>query len=257
MTNSLVIVRRQSPDWGNMSKEAFRAQSRRFCAMAGLPIEQVNMTVDLWDTTFKQTYCSVRQALKDIAIENLQAVDRADLTTLEVLAESDVTDKRQYLFIDDDDWLCPNIVQNLPADLEDGMDGVVWGSVAFGTHKKQTLQARAIDGFCYTNNYTVKGKVITQSRERGMSPAQHWDADAILKGRSLIVEKYLSATNKSPASTCYLMHVLQGSYDNRRLLQDAIEEYLVRCRSYRSQLPPAMDWMSPLIDKTLDVFNSL
>lgn len=257
MTNPLVIVRRQSPNWGALTQDEFRAQSRKFCIMAGLPAEQVNMTVDLWDKTFKLSYCSVRQALKDIALGNLQSIQASDLVTMESLSETAIGDRRYYLYIDDDDWLCPDIVRYLPVSLDDAIDGIVWGSVAFGTHKKQAIQARAIDGFCYTNNYAVIGRALKQSLLNGQPPAQHWDAESALKDRSLILDQYLSVTNKSPSSTCYLMQVLQGNYSDGRLLKAAIEEYLDRCQAYQSQLPSTTTWAVPLIEKTLAVFKAL
>lgn len=257
MKNRLVIVRRQSPEWGLLTKDEFREQSRRFCNIAGLPTEQVNLTVDLWDNTFSMPYCSVRQALKDIAIDNLRHVHGTDLITLEKLSTDVVHDHRQYLFIDDDDWLCPEIASFIPSGIDETYEGIVWGSIAFGTHKKQLIQTRAIDGFCYTNNYVVMGKALKHGINIGRSPAQHWDAESALKGRSLILEKYLSVTNKSPSSTCYLMHVLQGNYHDGELLEDAISEYLTRCETYQSQLPPMMDWAVPLIERTLDVFRRL
>ena len=257
MKSTLVIVRRQSPDWGSMTQDEFRAQSRNFCIMAGLPAEQVNMTVDLWDKTFGLSYCSVRQALKDLALENLQAIQDGDLITMDTLMNTAIVDSGYYLFIDDDDWLCPEIASYLPASGDDTFDGIVWGSVAFGTHKKQAIQARAIDGFCYTNNYVVTGKALKRNLLSGRSPAQHWDAESILKGRSRIIDQYLSVTNKSPSSTCYLMHVLQGDYSDGRRLVAAVEEYLDRCMQYQSQLPPTMRWAVRLIDRTLDIFKAL
>ena len=225
--------------------------------MAGLPAEQVNMTVDLWDNTFRRSYCSVRQALKDLALENLRNIQGSDLITMDALTEVAVVDSHYYLFIDDDDWLCPDIVGRLPVSLDDEIDGIVWGSVAFGTHKKKAIQARAIDGFCYTNNYAVIGRALKQSLLNGRSPAQHWDAESLLKGRSRIIDQYLSVTNKSPSSTCYLMHVLQGNYTDGRLLEAAIEEYLDRCQEYQSQLPSTTTWAVSLIEKTLDIFKAL
>lgn len=257
MTHPLLIVRRQSPNWGSMTQDEFRAQSRKFCIMAGLPAEQVNMTVDLWDKTFRRSYCSVRQALKDLALENLRSIQGSDLITMDVLTEAAVVDSHYYLFIDDDDWLCPDIASYLPVTTDETCDGIVWGSVAFGTHKKQAIQARAIDGFCYTNNYAVVGRALRDGLLSGRSPAQHWDAESLLKGRSRIIDQYLSVTNKSPSSTCYLMHVLQGDYSDGRRLETAIEEYLDRCQQYRTQLPPTMHWAVMLIEKTLDIFKAL
>lgn len=253
----LSIVRRQSPEWGTISQEAFRIQSRQFCLMAGLPAEQVNMTVDLWDRTFSKPYCSVRQALKDIAEANLAAVVNANFISMEDLQDKAIERDHYYLFIDDDDWLSPNIVSELSPAIEAGDHGVVWGSIAFGTHKTGALQIREIDGFCYTNNYVVSGNLLIESLEKGTSPAQHWDAASILQGRAHTVPKYLSVTNKSPSSTCYLMHVLKGNYNNGTVLQNAIREYLERCMDYQKQLPESVSWAKCVIDRTLEVFRAL
>lgn len=237
--------------------EDFRTQSRAFCIMADLPTEQVNQSVDLWNASLKKPFFWVRQQLKDITLDNLKSVADAKVVSAMTLSPDNIDESAYYLFMDDDDWVSPNIVAALPSKLLNNNVGVVWGSMAFGTHRDHVVQLRPMNGFCYTNNYAVTGQALKSLMAKDISPIQHWQAETLIKDQLAPVNEYLSVTNKTPASTCYLMHVLQGKFDDSSMIQGAVIAYVDRCRRFESALPDEFEWAVPLMHRTLEVFEGL
>lgn len=257
MPNTYIVLR-QSPDWGAISDSEFREQSRKFCIQEGRPPEQVNLSVDLWNRTFKRSFCQVRQEIKEIALANFASVKNTTLLNSIETINTTHLDEGVYIFIDDDDWLHPQIadlLSNIDSDRQ--TNGFVWGSVAFGRHAEEIITRRNIDGFCYTNNYAVKGVYIKNNIQDLNALSKHGEADKILnKYGARIIKDYWSVTNKNPTSTCYMEQVLKGNY-SQPLLTGAIANYLERCQRIDSEIDPSLTWARPMMLEMVRIFSEL
>jgi len=253
------IVLRQSPDWENISINKFREQSRRFCELIGRPTEQINMYVDLWNKTFKISFFETRQKIKEITIENLHSIENVEIVNnIDELIPSDIKEG-YYIFIDDDDWLHPQIADLLSEiDNKNMGNGIVWGSVAFGTLNKNIIIRRKLDGYCYTNNYAIIGNFLKfYLLNNDNKIFQHGKAHNILvKNGRLIINEYWSITNKNPSSTVYMEQLLKGNLSSE-LFTEGIINYLSRFKQIDSEIDISLIWAKTMMMKMEQIFLDL
>lgn len=250
------IVLRQSPDWRNTPHAELLEGSRAFCRLVGpatgFAENFISDIVAVWDRTFRLPYFQVRAAMKDIAADNLRAVRHATLTPLERIGHVPGA-HALHLYIDDDDWLHPQLCRELAQHL-DGADGYVFGNILCASR----VELRRIEDGCYTNNYAVAEHFL---RAPGADPTrvvQHWDANAVFHQpgfRRCDVPLYLSATNKHPASAMKLKDGLQRDALSAATLRGLVERYLDE--SAAAPLPPAAAWVRPYTRRVRDVFARL
>ncbi|MDD2723213.1 MAG: hypothetical protein PHH59_04210 [Methylovulum sp.] len=254
------IFLRQSPDWKSISDSEFRKQSREFCALMGRPPEQVNLSADLWNKTFKRSFIDIRQEIKEIALSNFAMVEDAELFNGLEPPESLVSEKSFYFFTDDDDWVHPKITSLLAnVDHSDQVGGIVWGSVAFGTHREKIIVRRNIDGYCFTNNYAITGQYLAKTPENFITVSQHGGADGFLESRNSkkIINEYWSVTNKNPTSTIFLEQLLKGDFSSQQKLSSGVECYVHRCKQIDLEIDGSLEWARPLMDRMLGIFSEL
>ena len=254
----LRILVRQSPDWRNTPYQELIESSRSFLRMiaapVGLPENFISEIVSLWDRTFKLTFFDVRAKMKDIAQENLAAVKNATATTMEQASTCDIRAEPVYLFIDDDDWLHPDIYRQIKPHLRPDVDGYVFGNILCVSH----IELRALGDGCYTNNYAISGRFL-QSRNGDFDcVAQHWAADASFhwpEFRLARIPLYVSATNKHPASTMKLKDGLHGKELSAATLRRLIEKFVDE--TARIVVPSEAAWVEPYTRNVRKVFVAL
>jgi hypothetical protein len=222
------------------------------------PSEQVNMSVDLWDRTFKRSFFDIRQEIKEIALANFATVENAEILNGTEATTPANLEEGFYIFTDDDDWLHPRISKLLSnVDNSQQTSGVVWGSVAFGTQNRMIITRRNANGFCYTNNYAITGKYLKKDPEHYYAVFQHGGANKALEQHSAkIIEAYWSVTNKNPTSTVYMERVLKGNFSSQ-LLIGAVEDYLQRCEHIDAEIDSSLQWARPLMYEMVRIFSGL
>lgn len=251
------ILLRQSPDWTAMSKDEFAEQSRRFCQMMGRPVDQVVNTAKLWDDTFGITFCETRQAMKDIALDNLRQVKGATLVCdPATLQTSTPSDRAIYMFTDDDDWAHPDLFIALEALDPATCDGFLWRNLVYGRQGGPVVRHRPDNGVCFTNNYAVTQTYFGSGPESLDRVFQHGQADLVfptLRVRRL--PEFLSATNKNPSSTLFLEGALREDFSSVCLLR-AIQSYHERLRLFRG-LTPESAWIVPWATAVTEFYGRL
>ena len=247
------ILMRQSPDWRNTPYDELIAMSRAFCrsvsAATGFPEDFIADIVRVWDATFAQPFFVVRAALKDVAQRNLAQVARAHRATL-----SDSVRETLIVPIDDDDWLHPDLFDQLQPHLRDSADGYVYGNVLCDSG----VTLRSLERNCYTNNYAVSGRFVSGASDRLNRVYQHWDANGVFHEpgfQCIEVGLYLSATNKHPASAMKLKDGLGTDAPTPAALRRLVENYVEE--SARADVPPEADWIADCRQRTREVFTSL
>lgn len=257
-TDRLQIVVRQSPDWRDTPYEDLLENSRSFCRMIAAPVGlQENFISDIvavWDRIFKMPFFQVRAAMKDIAEKNLARVKRASVTAVEHAEPSAIRAEPLYLFIDDDDWLRPDIYAAMKPYLSPKADGYTFGNILCVSH----IELRAIENGCYTNNYAVSGRFLQQGGGDIACVTQHWTAHQTFNEPGFRVAQiplYLSATNKHPASTMKLKDGLAENALSAATLRRLIEKYVDE--SSHATTPLEADWTKPYTKKVRTVFAAL
>lgn len=238
----LLIVLRQSPDWSRITRQEYCEHSREFCDLIGRPRDQMNEIVELWDSTFRVSYFETRQRMKDIAKCNLASVRNA-----EIVDHRDFKPEggRAICFVDDDDWLAPDLGEHLDCRL--GYDGFIWTHVAVGspTFPLHRWPAGESEWLCFTNNYAVSDEY---ARKNGIEHvAQHWAADSVF--RSLRIDSIplpLSVANKHPASVVFLERNMESQLTHDKIKQ-VLATFVGETRSVDEHSLTGIEWAGPMI----------
>jgi hypothetical protein len=250
------IVVRHSPDWLTFDPES----SRAFCLRCGLPETLVIDFMAFWDAAVAINYRQFRFRIKEIAHQTLVGVEGAQIISDAVfrtlVLRGQVPSDALIVFIDDDDWLAPQLFARLRelAPAAAGVDGFKWGSVLMGRTFHLALDAdanfalhptlllRPIHGGIATNNYAVSGAAL---RRLGIDTLFEHDRAHVQfeSGRFApdTVAQYLSCANKHPASSVSAF-LLWGSEDFRRDPRADIERWADGVMSVR--LPVDLGWMA-------------
>lgn len=240
------IVLRQSPDWENITLHDFENQARVFCRLIGRPETLLCEVVHLWNTTFGISFFETRFCLKQIARQNLAQVSDAEIIPI---AELTQIKEGIYVFIDDDDWLAPDLAQFFSPESQAEYDGFRWGSAVFGGHTQQAVFCRSYsDSFCYTNNYAISSRYLTLDNLENVS--QHWKANHHFPSlRIAAIPHHLSITNKHPAATTCLERALAGQFSAENL-KAIISQYNQQISSMELEKHPQLHWAKPYMQQT-------
>lgn len=251
-TSKFYIVLRQSPDWDTISMDEFEQQSKAFCRLINRPENLVNEIVQLWNQSFAISFFETRQALKQIAQQSLKNVKNVKIIPIDELKPIPAA---IYLFIDDDDWIQPDIVNYFSKQDINNFDGFRWGSVNFDGRKPELVVRRAFDGMCFTNNYAVSGRYLTLQNKD--SVYQHWIATGTFQ--QLQIKQflhYLTITNKHPASTVYLENSLADDFSTQRLVS-VVSEFNQNMQYLESIDLAELSWAKPYMQQTCVFYQKL
>ncbi len=268
------IILRQSPDWATQTY-ADLDKTRSFCKIIGRPENYIIDRVLLWDKTFKFSFFTARQIIKDISIENFRNVEGATLVPLADI--SSVLDRKAfYLFTDDDDWYHPQVARHSAKIDPRACDAILWKSAVVGDglklqeeHDTHTGHSPIYIDF-NTNGYAVSGEVLLQKPGNLERVTQHFEAQAafirksyasvirhigyaslyrrltVRNYRSIVrIPEYLSITNKHAASTFTLTSVGDELVPERMV--DVVRKRFDSNK--KISLPDNLSWARPMLDR--------
>jgi len=243
---TIFIRLRQSPCWDTLSRSQFQHQAQEFCKLIGRPRDLVIDIADLWDATFDIKYVEARSRIKAIATENLAAVANAELTSSQ---KPDTGRAGVFLFIDDDDWLCPNLAVYLSQFPIDDIDGFRWPSLAFDPSKECSLFTRPLPRRVYSNNYAVTSRYFHTHSLHAVD--QHWRANETFKTLEIAqLPRNLSISNRHPASFTFLERLLANRFSTR-VLANAVEMLSSRKLTPLATEKLGVIWVQDPIGKSL------
>lgn len=259
-TQPVILVQRQTVDWQHLSDAQFRVQSQRFCALWGKPEDYVWQLFQLWNNTFTHDYRHVRQRLKEISLGNFAAA-----SSVNVVPYQDYRNIPQqagyYLFLDDDDWIDPQVVAHLAnqlAALPSLPLLLLWRSANIGSpNQEHVVFVWGMNGRCMTNNYAVHSDWL-QPFSRIHEVLQHKDAAVFFEKQQNVphLDCALTVSNKSPVSSVSLDRGLNGDFSSQKLVQ-LVENYLERMHRVQDSELVYMPWCKPLLQETLAVFDAV
>lgn len=156
--------------------------------------------------------------MKEMTRRNLSSVKGAQRVPISAF-QPPFDHRAIYAFIDDDDWFSPNLAEALLGSRDALKDGVIWRSSRFDGQ----LSVREHDGFCYTNNYAVTGRLLAADAEAAPAVCQHLGTQAKLHRSHMqvwIPGLTLSVTNKHPCSTMSLKRAMHDRMPLHQLVQN-------------------------------------
>lgn len=238
------LVLRQSPDWGNLDHN-YLDQTEEFDRLIGRTPGFTRGIIELWDATFDISFFEIRQKLKELTLDNLARVKNAKVHHI-----NDMPSKaRFWLFTDDDDWFCPDIVAALRSHAPK-TQGITWKSCRFDG----SFTMREHDsGFCYTNNYALTDRGGAW-RDRVV---QHGDANTLFASSEIRTQALpicLSVANKHPCSTVILEKALAETPGPEGLIA-LVSGF--NDRAQRMRLPEEISWARPWAEATVALFAGL
>lgn len=264
------IVIRQSPDWKTQTY-ADLENTRAFCKSIGRREDFIIDFIKLWDRTFTTSFFATRQAMKEISLENFKAVNSATLVQIDGV-RAVLHPNAFYLFIDDDDWYDPNIVNYLHAFDPSKCATILWRQATLTDDFEYPR-----DGYFWSNNYAVSGSYLLHRKKNLDAVSQHFHAQGtfncpnlthrrrriglrtvavklIRPGYQYIIrnDRCWSVKNEHPASTVALERLGDHATpdDLRALVRKTIEAARQRI------FPPELHWAHPLFERVVEFFSN-
>jgi hypothetical protein len=234
------VVLRNSPDWLSYGSGDADQFVRR---MGFQPETLISDYMRVWDSTFAVPYRIFRHEIKTTATATNRAVADSIFLSHSALREKSLDDDDLLVFVDDDDWLMPDLFTRL-REFRGAHDGMKWGSIRLGVpfEPHGVLQIRSIDRAIYTNNYAVTGRTVARLGfdavfEHGAAQAQ-FDNGLY---QPLTISEHLSATIKHPCSTVVIRFCL-----NPEIAAAGLRPFFVSFNHSLEQisLPPELQWMA-------------
>lgn len=248
-----LIVLRPSPDWPRFDLN----ESRAFLAGVGF---DPNLVVDfaaIWDRTFTRDYRWVREAVKQLSLTSYRAVAGAEIVPLAAFDPAACGADDRILFADDDDWLAPDLFEQLPRGAEDGYR---WGSLRVGLDfdptapGAQVCATRPLNGIVYTNNYALSGQGLTGV---GLgSVDEHTRAQQIFQQATFRVHdsaRYLSCAVKHPCSTVAVRAQMGAGFSEAP--EQAVERF--RQGLAAAIAPPEGAWLTAYLTDLHAIFAEI
>ncbi|MEZ5539303.1 MAG: hypothetical protein R3E63_04965 [Pseudomonadales bacterium] len=251
---SVIVVQRQTLDWSAMTTDAFREPSAAFCRLWGKPDDYVFQLMQLWDATFSLSYFQTRAALKEIAQKNIA---QSDAQFIHFKNYNNIPDKKGfYVFLDDDDWMDPEIAAVLGGQSVDDHAALLWRSMNIGSPQQEhPVFIWGLNGRCMTNNYAVSSVWLNHLKNIDRV-VQHAAAEKTLAtmGHVMQLDAVLTASNKSPCSSVSLDRGLQGNFSSEKLAQ-LVHDYLKKMATMTAEHLWMGGWSAPWIAQTIALFE--
>jgi hypothetical protein len=249
----VIVVRRRSPDWTRID-QAYWDDLITFERSIGRPEGSVRTLIETWNAAMGASFFQVRQKMKQITNANLRRLRGAKVIDVAEYRKG-IDPEALYVFTDDDDWFAPNLAAELRT-VETDRHGIVWRSLKYSG----TLDRRKLDGYAYTNNYAVFGRVLAANPAWVTPVEEHFNLMVLVDAgevRLETVEMSLAITNKHPCSTVTLEKAAAqwgpGPEDFRRWIAAAKADYAMT----PDLLVAGTRWARPEIEAVRKVITAL
>lgn len=240
-----IIAVRESPDWLGLTED----DTRRFLKRHGMREDLLVDFIGIWDHLMKVDYRAFRNEIAALSRENYAAVKGARVMPHQELRATTPAKDDLVVFVDDDDWLSPDLFLDLDAACPKPFNGVYWGSILVGHQfttfqealEKPIIELRPVERVIYTNNYAVTGRALNHNGYGRLF--EHYHADRRF-GKFWLppkkVERYLTAASKHPCSTVTVKFFMQHPEfhaDPRRVVARFADQLA------EAEIPDAYDWL--------------
>lgn len=269
MIDHIILAMRASPDWATLARD--HAAGQTIDPSRYMPANNPRFPLDIpevigrWNKFSSISFFACRQRLREIAAENLAAIESVTPTRwMDVPALLDrLTGTRALVFYhDDDDWFSPAMASLVSALDADAVDALVFPFVRLAanlvTFTRRGTPARDAVGRCEpfryrycTNNYGLTRRALATGPA---ALVEHEDASeraAALGFVDAYVDTIVSATSKTPCAASWLRNLR----DDEAAFRDYVGRYLDALRAL--ELARGVAWIGAPLRKTLELFESV
>ena len=219
-------------------------------------LEYTKSLLHFWNENTKVPFWEIRGQMKTVAHRTWHEVLGVDEILLEADFDSLVDDTFEpndvVLFVDDDDWIAPDVFKQLERHVGDNDQGVVWGRVRFDGDWQWTDLTGA-EFTVYTNNYVVRARSI--GGQKLSFAMQHGTVEELFRQHQwwpVLAEMWgITVTNKSPCCWNYLHQSVMHS--------DPVAEFHSRVQRYlqpSERLDPRVRWAKDATEAAREVIRS-
>ena len=235
-TLQLVVLKRRSLDWKNITIEDFFNQPDNRFYNPDFKIE-FSEKIDMWNRTHKINYFKYRGMIKEIAEENLN-----DLKNVVVCDNMDDVKKLNgnfmIMFIDDDDWIHPNISSEIIRLPMGDYHWEFWNVQPDQINKVKQFDVKTKWNDvlrCYTNNHVISSDTLKRLDYTHMVERHLW------LNRNVKTQLY----PETLAAVVYHGANITSLWDKQEI------EYV---EGFNYSVP---EWMSPYFEKLKAVYSQL
>ncbi|MCB1615752.1 MAG: hypothetical protein KDI30_07040 [Pseudomonadales bacterium] len=201
----------------------------------------------------------MRQALKNLSEKNIREAANTLFIPFKGYKNIPIVANAYYLFIDDDDWIDPDIAVHLGQLDQEALPAILWRSANIGSPNQQhPVFIWGLNGRCMTNNYAVSSQWL-DSNSRLPSVIQHKDA-ALAFSQLAVPPPHLdlamTVSNKSPISSVSLDRGLDGDFSSEKLC-GLLESYVNKMRGVSQEDFVRIPWAQPLLEETAEFFSGV
>jgi hypothetical protein len=267
MTQQLLFILRQSPDWHGLSadfQKGVKIDPARFVPPRPIPGFPRNIValIDKWNTQMGVDFFSCRSRLKKLCDESIAQIPNARrISYLDI--DTVVPEIENYIafYHDDDDWFAPDIGQTLQEVLPANYDVCVFPltRIALSSHTQARhsdmpkVSVGPVKPIRYlSNNYGINGKVCDGERLAAMKDhveaSNYSDAHAL---NDVYIDRIVSATIKSPCSAQQMLRVGQGLITPH----DIVSNYVAALKVL--EVPESLPWMADGVKKLIGLFTEV
>jgi len=271
MTQQLLFILRQSPDWHGLAadyKQGLKIDPARFRPTEHIPgfPPKIENLIEQWNAQMGVDFFSCRARLKDICLESIARIPNARrISYLDVASIGSEIENYIAFFHDDDDWFAPDIGKMLQETLPEKYDVCVFPLLRLGTltYTYRRLLGRTPDvprvvigaarplSLRYmSNNYGLNGKSCDSELLAGMKDHVYASEYANTHGlRDVYTDRIMSATAKTPCSAGELVNVVSDPAK----VKDRVRAYVAALEAVK--IPEDMPWIADGLRKLVGLFS--
>ncbi len=270
MIDNIILAMRASPNWAQLAQDY--AAGRTIDPSRYMPANNPRFPTEIpeliarWNKYSNVSFFACRHRLREIAAENLAAVDGVTVTKwTEVPRLMDqLAGTRALLFYhDDDDWFSPAMASLIRGVDIDTVDAVVFPFARLaasvltftrdGTPTNDAIGRCAPFRFRYcTNNYGLTARALATGPQ---ALVEHEDASARAEKLGFVdvdLDILVSATSKTPCSAGWLRDELR---DDEASFRGYVGRYLSALKAL--EVPAHLGWIDTPLRKTIELFESV
>jgi hypothetical protein len=268
MTQRLLFILRQSPDWHGLAADftqGVEIDPIRFRPpepVPGFP-GNIDELIGLWNERFGVDFFTCRSRLKEMCEDSIAQIPGADRISYRDVESFGRQIKKYVAFYhDDDDWFSPDMGTILEEVLPRKYDVCVFPLVRLSAEtatlvrqvgKPPAIQVGRPRPFSHryqSNNYGINGRACDRETFLGMKDHVLASEYANSHGlRDAYIDRIISATAKTPCSAQVLMQVFQEPAE----AEEFVRRYVAALGA--AVIPDHLPWISDRLKKVVELFT--
>ena len=268
----VIHVIRDTADWDNLTLDNYFDQPFDNDLVKNEMIEMIRK----WDVAMTPSYFKFRSVITKIAFKNHDRLDVdirfSSSNNLEYELKS-IPKPYIVLFVDDDDWHNPEVVQMLKDEYskDQNLDAMVWDHFVFLTNyksfnweKKEPYFLNANRGYFHTNNYALTDRFWDNLTEYDLEYLYKGVDCDLCYGHNMIDRRFKPLMNYKELygrGVCSIANKTITSYSSflkkRNDLLNELSNIVLKCQTSQLEIPDEISWAKEEIKETMELYKTM